>query len=186
MAYCPQTTKDSFVALTLKGKRKRPDGRPDIHSACCHAPLRLILLTNLPPRYLDVAPPFSEGTRLCCGSRRARREVPISLLVGSLRVTIAEIPPERPAIQKLAAFSGFVLVNAYRDRVRCRLALLRDQNLYADLPVLICREIPRLCRRSSRSLTIPKVCFSSHSRLPSIREACSRQLRSGPLRSKQP
>jgi len=33
--------------------------------------------------------------------------------LGSLPLTIAEIPPERRAIQKLAAFSGFIPTNAH-------------------------------------------------------------------------
>ncbi len=37
-------------------------------------------------------------------------------LLGDLPLTIADIPPERQAIQKLAAISGFVPINAHRDR----------------------------------------------------------------------
>jgi hypothetical protein len=42
-----------------------------------------------------------------------------SPLLGSLPLTIAEIPPERRAIQKLAAFSGFVPTNALAPTIRC-------------------------------------------------------------------
>jgi len=38
------------------------------------------------------------------------------LHLGSLPPTIAGIPPERRAMQKLAPFLGFVPTNAHRDR----------------------------------------------------------------------